>query len=100
MLKLLGIATFALTIGAAVTMYITRPRPLPAASTDTCGVSIRDPRFVCTCRATVPGHMEAVCELFMEPAMGPDEFVEQRGPLTRFYLLYVASGSVTYSIAN
>jgi hypothetical protein len=82
-LKLLGIAMFALTIGAAVTMYIIRPRPLPATSTDTCGVSIRDPRFLCTCRATVPGHMEAECELFMEPATDPDEFVQQRGPLLR-----------------
>jgi hypothetical protein len=80
-LKLLGIITFLLTIGAAVIMWISRARPLPATSTDTCGVSIRDPRFVCTCRATVPGHMEAACELFMEPATDPDEFVQQRGPL-------------------
>jgi hypothetical protein len=80
-LKLLGVTTFLLTIGAAVIMWISRPRPLPATSTDTCGVSIRDPRFVCTCRATVPGHMEAACELFMEPATDPDEFVQQRGPL-------------------
>lgn len=83
MLKLLGTATFLLTVGAAVIMWTSRPRPLPATSIDTCSVSIRDPRFVCTCRATVPGHMEAACELFMEPAMDPDEFVQQRGPLVR-----------------
>jgi len=82
-LKLLGIITFLLTIGAAVIMWISRARPLPATSTDICSVSIRDPRFVCTCRATVPGHMEAACELFMEPATDPDEFVQQRGPLLR-----------------
>ena len=83
MLKLFGIGTFLLTIGAAVMLWASRPRPLPAASTDTCGVSIRDPRFVCTCRVTVAGHMEAACELLMEPAMDPDEFVQQRGPLVR-----------------
>jgi hypothetical protein len=82
-LKLFGIGMFLLTIGAAVIMRTSRPRPLPAASTDTCGVSIRDPRFVCTCRATVPGHMEAACELFMEPAADPDEFAQQREPLVR-----------------
>jgi hypothetical protein len=82
-LKLLGIVMFLLTIGAAVTMWISRPRPLPAASTDTCGVSIRDPRFVCTCRATVPGHMEAACQLVMEPATDPDELVQQKAPLVR-----------------
>lgn len=83
MLKLFGIGMFLLTIGAAVIVWTSRPRSLSAASTDTCSVSIRDPRFVCTCRTTVPGHMEAACELLMEPAMDPDEFVQQRGPLLR-----------------
>ena len=85
MLKLLETVAFLLTIGVAVIVWIwtNRPRLLPATSTDTCSVSIRDPRFVCTCRATVPGHMEAACELLMEPAMDPDEFVQQRGLLVR-----------------
>jgi hypothetical protein len=81
--KLLGIVTLLLTVGAAVIVWASRPRPLPATSTDSCSVSIRDPRFVCTCRATVPGHMEAACELSMEPAMDPDEFVQQRAPIVR-----------------
>ena len=83
MLKLLGIVTFLLTMGAAVVMWASRPRALPATSTDTCGVSIRDPRFICTCRTTVPGHMEAACELSMEPAMEPDELVQRQVPLVR-----------------
>lgn len=83
MLKLFAIGVFLLTVGAATIVWATWPRPLPATSTDTCSVSIRDPRFVCTCRSTVPGHMEAACELLMEPAMDPDEFVQQRGPLVR-----------------
>ena len=82
-LKLLASVTFLLAMGVAVMMWTSRPRPLPTISTDTCSVSIRDPRFVCACRATVPGHMEAACELFMEPAMDADEFVQQRVPLIR-----------------
>lgn len=83
MFKLLGIVAFLLTIGAAAILWTSRLRPLPATSADTCAVSIRDPRFVCTCRATVPGHMEAACELVIEPATDPHEFVQQRGPLVR-----------------
>ena len=76
MLKVFGIGVFLLTVGAPAIFWATWPHPLPATSTDSCSVSVRDPRFVCTCRATVPGHMEAACELFMEPALDPDEFVQ------------------------